>query len=101
MKSSKASVAAKKSKYSVLTAWKALAALIVLCFTWTVIPSLFSSDPCFNDWDIACTYAPKALQAMDRLSLLIGLLMSVVMFPAFLLITVVLVLRRRSRGGES
>jgi len=84
----------KDSQDTVLLVWKSATIFLVVCIAWYWIPRLLSSDPCFNDWDIECTYAPGILRTMDWTGLLVVFLGAYIFAPLFMVTSAVLLLRQ-------
>lgn len=84
-------------KDNVLRVW---IALIIVCLTgiaFVVLPHVLSNDPCINDWDVTCTYAPKIIQLMSSYELVALFVIAYVIVPILLLLSVILLLRRRTK----
>ena len=84
-------------KDNVLRAWKVSLIICLAGVAFFALPYFLTSDPCLNDWDVACTYAPKIVQFMISYSLLATVFTVYIVLPLLLLLSVIILLRRRTK----
>ena len=84
-------------KDNVLRAWIALIIIFVAGIAFVALPHFLSNDPCINDWDVTCTYAPKIVQFMSSYDLVAYVVNAYIIVPLLLLTSVILLLRRHTK----
>lgn len=75
----------------------AVSAVVVANF----LPSLVSSDPCFDDWDIVCSTAPGYLVFLGKYSLVTLFLVVYIILPVTALVYCIRTIRKTRRQHKS
>lgn len=94
-------------KVSFLYVWSISFLLVLISAVVFLLPRVLSNDPCFDDWDIVCTTAPKWLQILDSFGLIIVVATYYIVLPIFIALTIIIgarwihqKLKRRAKNSK-
>jgi hypothetical protein len=75
---------------SLVYAWLLFGCVLFISAVVSLLPRVLSDDPCFDDWDIACTTAPKFLRVIDTFGLIILAAAYYIVLPIFIALTLII-----------